>query len=60
MGKPRPIQVGDQVRTRDHQHTGTVSAIRTYTGMGDKLYVRLCPPHHGQLLLAVELWQRIN
>lgn len=54
----RPIQIGDQVYTLDHQETGEVIAIRTYVGMGDKLLVQLDPPREGTVLLAVELWGR--
>ena len=56
----KPIQIGDQVRTLEHLHSGKVAEIRTYTGMGDKLLVQLSPPHHGTVLLAVELWQRFK
>ena len=55
----RPIRIGDRVRTREHEHTGKVLAVKTYTGMGDKLLVQLHHPHFGQLLLAVELWERL-
>jgi hypothetical protein len=59
MSKPRPIRIGDKVRTLDRLHSGKVTEIHTYTGMGNKLLVQLQSPHFGQLLLAVELWARL-
>ena len=56
----RAIKVGDTVRTHDRAYIGTVLEVRSYTGMSDKLIVRLNPPHYGQSLLAVELWERCS
>lgn len=51
------IKIGDRVRTLDRQESGTVIEVCTYSGLGDKLHVRLDPPHCGHLLLAIELWE---
>jgi hypothetical protein len=55
----KPIEIGDRVTTLDRKESGTVAAIRTYAGMGDKLLVDLSPPLAGTLLLAIELWQKV-
>jgi hypothetical protein len=51
------IKIGDPVHSLDHLHTGTVTGIKTYVGMDEKLVVELNPPHYGTLLLAASLWQ---
>jgi hypothetical protein len=43
------IKIGDPVHSLDHLHTGTVTGIKTYVGMDEKLVVELNPPHYGEL-----------